>query len=66
MPHKSHPEQASPAFTTKGYHPPEVVKAGESARTSVGQNSTQSPQPLQRSAWMTTTPRTRRVGSAMR
>src|ERR1700746_2455842 len=55
MPHRSQPLHFSGATTCGGWYPFEL-KAEESARTLVGQNSTQKPQALQRSTMMETRP----------
>src|SRR5581483_9811561 len=55
MPHRSQPLHLSGATTCGGWYPLEL-NAEESARTLVGQNSTQKPQALQRSTMMWTLP----------
>src|SRR5215470_857195 len=57
MPHKSQPLHFSGATTWGGWYPFEL-KAEESARTLVGQNSTQKPHALQRSTTIETRPLT--------
>src|SRR5512146_1764991 len=56
MPHKSQPEHLS-AFTMCGGWYPLELYAELSARTLVGQNSTQNPQALHRSTTIDTEPR---------
>src|SRR5579862_3914008 len=55
MPHRSQPLHFSGATTWGGWYPFEL-KAEESARTLVGQNSTQKPHALQRSTTIETRP----------
>src|ERR1019366_9888899 len=55
MPQRSQPLHFSAATTCGGWYPVEL-KAEESARTWVGQNSTQNPHPLQRSTVIATWP----------
>src|ERR1035441_10582795 len=55
MPQRSQPLHFSAATTCGGWYPVEL-KAEESQRTWVGQNSTQNPQPLHRSTVMATKP----------
>src|ERR1017187_2378893 len=54
-PHRSQPLHFSAATTWGGWYPLEL-NAEESESTRVGQNSTQKPQPLQRSIVMNTEP----------
>src|ERR1017187_8584372 len=55
IPQRSQPLHFSAATTCGGWYPVEL-KAEESARTWVGQNSTQNPHPLQRSTVIATWP----------
>src|SRR5581483_9208278 len=55
IPQRSQPLHFSGLTTCGGWYPFEL-KADESARTLVGQNSTQKPQDLQRSTTMSTRP----------
>src|ERR1039457_4260087 len=55
IPQRSQPEHLSPNATSGGWYPFEL-NAEESARTWVGQNSTQKPPPLQRSTMIATWP----------
>ena len=55
MPHRSQPLHFSGATTCGGWYPFEL-KAEESERTLVGQNSTQNPHALQRSTTIETRP----------
>ena len=56
MPHRSQPEHLSASTTCGGWYPLEL-NAELSARTLVGQNSTQNPQALHRSTTIDTEPR---------